>query len=232
MKERKRNGAAGEGIKCLSWAGSTKCGVMLGLQPRPSFPRKFLAPRPYHSAFRRAPIAPVSHEDKYGKNFSPSPTLPGSAAASSRLGSSHPPLQGISPSPSHSPNLSTFKVLQQMTCAAFPCSKWGWHNSRCGWFSSLPAPGKLDPNPAASQHWRGSLSRILSPPDSGWLNPGMNLCVLSKQVEKRKRCQEALAGLQPSGNSGQAIARKYISRRVPPPRPPAPTLAAWTACCR
>jgi len=41
--------------------------------------------------------------------------------------------------------------------------------------------------------------------------------VLRKQVEKCKQCREALAGRQPSGNGGQTIARKYISRRVPPP---------------
>lgn len=83
-------------------------------------------------------------KDKYGKNLFHSPTLPGSAAAHSQLGSSHPPLQVFSLSPAYSPNLSTFKVLQQ-TSTAFPCSKVGWHKSWCGWFSSLSAPGRLDP---------------------------------------------------------------------------------------
>lgn len=62
--------------------------------------------------------------------------------------------------------------------------------------------------------------RISTALGSGWLNPGMNLYVLRKRVEKHKWCQEALAGPRPSGNSGQAIAKKYISRRVPTLLPP------------
>ena len=164
VKERKGNRAVGKATKCLSGAGSTKCGVTMGLQP---FPRKLPAPRPYHSAFRRAPVASVSHEDKYGKNFFPSPTLPGTAATHSRTGNSHPPFQRDSPSPSHSPNLSTFKVLQQMTSTAFPWGKARWHKSWWGCFSSLPAPGKLDPKAAACQHWRGSPPGMSSPLGSG-----------------------------------------------------------------
>lgn len=62
------------------------------LQPCASFPRKLLAPHSYHRTFRRVHIPLVAYEDKYGKNFFPSPTLLQSAATCSCSGSTHPPL--------------------------------------------------------------------------------------------------------------------------------------------
>lgn len=178
-----------------------------GVQPHPSFPRELPAPHPYHGVFRRAPVTSVSHKHKYGRNFFPSPTLPGSAVMHSRPGSSHPPLQGASPSPSKYVYILSPTAHKQH---GLSLQQKGGHTSPGGASSS-------------SRHWKGSPSGITSPRDSGWLNPGMNLHILYEQGT-HKRCQEALAGLEPSGNSSEAIARKYISRRVPPPWLPAPTL--------
>lgn len=45
------------------------------LQSFLSFLKKLLPPHPYHRTFRRVPIPLVAYEDKYEKNFSPSPAL-------------------------------------------------------------------------------------------------------------------------------------------------------------
>lgn len=108
------------------------------------------------------------------------------------------------------------RVLQQRTTTASSSSKGRWHKSWWGWFSALPAPGMLESTAELSSAREIPMKDINCPElGSGWLNPGMNLYVLCKQVEKHKWCQEVLAGPQPSGNCGQATAKKYISRRVP-----------------
>lgn len=186
-------------------------------------------------------------EDKYGKNFSPSP------AADFRAGSSSLPLlQRISPAASLSPNRSTSKLLLQMTCTAFPCSKQGWHNSCCACSSSL---GSLDPNRAACQHQKGFPIQGFGCSRFRLVEPRNGFICFKQTRQNCKQCQEAQAGQQPSGKSNQARARKIhqqawsspvascshpcpmlsVKRNHPPKLAPFhPSLRApccWKSCC-
>lgn len=91
------------------------------------------------------------------------PRIPGQTAATF-------PLQGVLHLP---PTAQIF--LHSKSCSRraqlFPAAKEGLHKSQRHWFSSFPAPGKLDPNTAASQHWRGSPSRTWSLPRFGLAEP-------------------------------------------------------------
>lgn len=145
-----------------------------GLRPPPRFPRKFPAACPYLGMLRGLLAllggggGRVSYRDKYGKNSSPGPVLLGSAAACSRQGSRCPLSMGfLPPAP---PQPKSFSI----------------QSPRRAEVRSLPSPHHRCPCPGCQL-----------PSGPGGLNPGANLCVLSKQVEKCKQHQEA-----PSGSSG------------------------------
>lgn len=150
------------------------------LQPRPSFPRKLPAPHPYHRTFKRVPVPLVAYEDKYGKNFSASPTLLRSAAACSCPGSTRPPLQRDSLSPFPSPNLSTLEFSSRGPPQPLPAAKGGGTSS--GGAGSVPSLLLGCWNPMLSlpvlERFPCRISNALG---SGWLNPEMNLYVLCNE---------------------------------------------------
>lgn len=215
VKESKGTGAAGKALKSVSRVGSTKCGVMVSSSLVPPFLERFwfLVLITEHSGgflllwlLMKTNIGRISLPAQHCCDQGPHVPAQGAPAL---------PFRGILYLPPQ-PKSFCIRVFQQRTTTASSCSKGRWHKSWWGWLSAVPAPGMLKSTAELSSAIEVPMQGINCPElGSGWLNPGMNLYVLCKRVQNHKWCQEALAGPQPSGNCGQAIAKKYISRRVP-----------------